>query len=158
MVATNAEEAPLGFAGDVDGGSSFQLSSGRTAPPPSQNSSNNNSAAAGLATSGGSTAPVKVDLLPPPSLRDRGLVGGGVLLTGAKAGRSVLAWRGSGSGLWLEERGLDDDLDGGGLHLKLQGEARSAVGRGGRGWGWFVLCFMSPFVPLVFFSVVDHAG
>lgn len=123
MVATNALEAPLGFAGDVDGGASFRLSSGQTAPPPNQNSNSSNNNNAGVAAaSGGSTVPVKVELLPPPSLQDRGLVGGGVLLTGVEAGRSVVAWRAQESGLWLEERGLDDDLEGGGLHLKLQGE------------------------------------
>lgn len=119
MVATHADEAPLGFAGDVDGSYSFRLSSGQqqqqqSAPRPLPDSQN--------ASSSSSAAPVKMELLPPPSLSDSGLVGGGVLLTGAEAGRTVLAWRAQESGLWLEERGLDDDLEGGGLHLKLQGE------------------------------------
>lgn len=119
----NAQEAPLGFAGDVDGSVSFRLSSSASgrqhiAPLPGQQTTTNNN------NSSGSTEPVKVELLPPPSLNDGGMVGGGVLLTGVQAGRSVLAWRAQeeGSGLWLEERGLDDDLEGGGLHLKLQGE------------------------------------
>eukprot|EP00752_Nemacystus_decipiens_P008562 g7648.t1 len=134
MVATHADETPLGFAGDVDGSYSFSLSSGhqqhqqqRTASPPSISPSPNSSSVfAGASGSGGSAAPVNVELLSPPSLQDSGLVGGGVLLTGAEAGRTVLAWRAQESGLWLEERGLDDDLEGGGLHLKLQGGISSA--------------------------------
>eukprot|EP00903_Cladosiphon_okamuranus_P013430 g12510.t1 len=120
MVVTHADESPLGFAGDVDGSYSYRLSpsSGQQQTSPSPNNSNASFAASG---GGAATAPVKLGLLPPPSLQDGGLVGGGVLLTGAQAGRSVLAWRAQESGLWLEERGLDDDLDGGGLHLKLQG-------------------------------------
>lgn len=125
----NAEEAPLGFAGDVDGSTSFRLAAAPTAEQRAaqssssaqlsgqHNSSSNNSS---------SSVPVQVERLPPPSLQDPGLIGGGVALAGMEAGRSVLAWRAQESGLWLEERGLDDDLEGGGLHLKLQGEKKRA--------------------------------
>lgn len=121
MTTNKAEEAPVGFAGDVDGGggTSFRLSS---SPPPSSSPSaagNNNRTSS--ASRSGSAAPVHAERLPPPSLQDPGLVGGGVMLEGAEAGRSLVTWRAQESGLWLEERGLDDDLEGGGLHLRLQG-------------------------------------
>ncbi|CAM9806158.1 unnamed protein product, partial [Ectocarpus sp. 4 AP-2014] len=128
MAANNADESPLGFAGDIDGGTfSFRLSSGQHPPPSLGN--------AGPAAS--SAFPVQVGRLPPPSPQDRGLVGGGVLLEGAEAGRTVVTWRAQESGLWLEERGLDDDLEGGGLHLQLQGGISSAgaVGIFGAGDG-----------------------
>ncbi|CAN0039916.1 unnamed protein product [Pylaiella littoralis] len=127
----NAEEAPLGFAGDVDGSTSFRLA----ATPSAQSRAGSSSSSPvseqhNINSSSSSSAPVQVERLPPPSLQDRGLVGGGVVLAGMEAGRSVLVWRAQESGLWLEERGLDDDLEGGGLHLKLQGgvSTRDAVG------------------------------
>lgn len=48
-------------------------------------------------------------------------VGTGAGVEGA-VGQSVVSWRAQGFGLWVEERGLDDDLEDGGLHLKLEGE------------------------------------
>lgn len=114
MAANNADESPLGFAGDIDGGtSSFRLSTGQQQPPHALGSNTGPAASSAL--------PVQMGRLPPPSAQDPGLVGGGVLLEGAEAGRSVVTWRVRESGLWLEERGLDDDLEGGGLHLQLQG-------------------------------------
>lgn len=98
---TVAEEAPLGFAGDVDGFASFRIREN---------------------ASGGFTATRAQRFPLPPSLEVEGLLGGGVVLMGNDAGRTVVTWRAQeGRGLWLEERGLDDDLEGGGLHLILQG-------------------------------------
>ena len=98
-----AEEAPLGFAGDVDGTVSFRIT--RDAPR-------------GFTVSRAERVP------PPPPLEDESLIGGGVILTGMSAGRTLVTWRAQEElGLWLEERGLDDDLEGGGLHLALEGTA-----------------------------------
>lgn len=108
------EEAPLGFAGDVDGNASFRLTGGDASH---------------------GSAPARVERLPPPSLRDDGLLGGGAVLTGVESGRSVVSWRAQESGLWVEERGLDDDLVGGGLHLKLEG-GRAGVSVVLRLWGF----------------------
>lgn len=99
---TVAEEAPLGFAGDVDGFASFRIREN---------------------ASGGFTATRAQRFPLPPSLEVQDLLGGGVVLMGNDAGRTVVTWRAQeGRGLWLEERGLDDDLEGGGLHLILQGD------------------------------------
>ena len=100
-----AEEAPLGFAGDVDGFASFRITG---------------NASRGFVAARAERVP------PPPSLEVEGLHGGGVVLTGTE--RTVMTWRAQEElGLWLEERGLDKNLEGGGLHLGLEGVVNVGV-------------------------------
>lgn len=126
MMASSSEEAPLGFSGDVDLRASFKLTGEATtttsaaAPLPGTTPGSASTSLHGFAV------PIAVERLPPPSLQDEGLVGGGVVLTGegdvgVGAGQSLVNWRAQGSGLWVEERGLDDDVEDGGLYLKLEG-------------------------------------
>lgn len=103
-------EAPLGFAHDVEGATpSFTL----------------------RANSSGISLPVRSELPALPPLSEEGMAGGGVVLPAMAAGRSVVSWRAQESSLWLEERGLDDDLKGGGLHLGLEGDVNGRRRRGG---------------------------
>lgn len=106
MVAS--DEAPLGFAGDVSGNASYKIAGGGFAQ----------------------LHAARVEHPPPPSLQDRNLLGGGVVIPGVEAapgsraggGSSVITWRAQEGALWLEERGLDEDLDGGRLQLILPGK------------------------------------
>ncbi|CAN0163998.1 unnamed protein product, partial [Laminaria digitata] len=92
MVACSSEEAPLGFSGDVDLRASFKLT-GEATTTSSSSSAPAPAALPGAAASSGTasqspshigfSAPVLVERLPPPSLQDEGLIGGGVVLTGA---------------------------------------------------------------------------